>query len=164
MNMPRAERVARVQKALLLAGLSDVVVPLQDNTATTAAAAAVLGCSQGEIAKSLMFRTHDNRPILAVLAGDRRVCANKLSQVAGDVVVKANANFVKAATGYEIGGVPPLAHPPEVRVVVDVDLQRYETVWAAAGSAHAVFSANPVALARAAGAQIADIAETPPAK
>lgn len=162
MNMLRAERVARVKKALAQAGIIEAIVALEANTATATQAAAALGCSQGEIAKSLMFRCKsDNRPILAVLSGDQRVCADKLASVVGDAVIKADAHFVKTVTGYEIGGVPPLAHHANVTVVVDVSLQRYQTVWAAAGSAYAVFSASPKALAQAAGAQIADIAENP---
>lgn len=158
--MKRDERVARVEEALRRAGMDGKVMRLQENTATAAQAAQALGCPVADIAKSLMFRrVEDDMPVLAVLSGSRRVCAEKLARAAGGAVKKADADFVKARTGYEIGGVPPLGHDADFPVIMDAGLQNHETVWAAAGSAFAVFPAKPGRLATAAGAIIRDIAE-----
>lgn len=158
MNLSRTERVARVEAALSAAGIEGEVVRLEKNTATAPAAAAALGCSTGEIAKSLMFRrAGGEEAVVAVLSGTSRVCAIKLSQFCGGEMVKADAHFVKARTGFEIGGVPPVSHSPDIRVIMDVGLQQYEKVWAAAGSAHAVFAVTPSQLATV--ATVADIAE-----
>ncbi|MBE8158943.1 MAG: YbaK/EbsC family protein [Betaproteobacteria bacterium] len=140
------------------AGLDGKIVMLQKNTATAAQAAAVLGCDKAEIAKSLMFRRAGGGAVLAVISGDRRVSAEKLSAAAGEAVAKADARFVLENGGYEIGGVPPVGHPPELPVFMDLGMFQYETMWAAAGSAHAVFPFAPASIA-AAGAQKADIAE-----
>ena len=158
MNLSRAQRVARVEAALSAAGIDGEVVRLQENTATASAAAAALGCSTGEIAKSLMFRRAGGEDaVVAVLSGTARVCATKLSQFCGGEMMKADARFVKERTGFEIGGVPPVAHSPDIRVIMDTGLQQYEKVWAAAGSAHAVFAVTPAQLATV--AAVADIAE-----
>ena len=158
--MIRAERVAKVAAALQSAGLRAEILSLADNTATAAAAAAALGCEIGDIAKSLMFcRISDNAPVLAILGGDVRADIRKLSAAVNGKVKKANADFVKQNTGYEIGGVPPLAHLVSPLTIMDSGLLKKEKVWAAAGSPFAVFPSNPTALAKAAKAKIADIAE-----
>lgn len=157
----RTARVEKVAAALRRAGLDAPILSLRENTSTAALAAAALQCEVGEIAKSLMFRcVDDNSPVLAVLSGAVRVDVQKLSQAAGGkALIKANAAFVKEKTGFEIGGVPPLGHDCPLTVVVDSGLLRYSQVWAAAGSAFAVFPSAPSALAAAADAIIADIAE-----
>lgn len=158
MSGTRARRMARVESAMRAIGITGEIVQLRDNTATAALAAAALGCDIGEIAKSLMFRRLDNhRPVLAVLSGAARVDITKLSRVCGGAVKKADADFVKAATGFEIGGVPPISHADSVLVIMDEGLKDYAKIWAAAGSAHAVFACTPVQLA--ATATVADIAE-----
>ncbi len=160
---PPAARTARVEKvaaALRRAGLDAPILPLRENTATAALAAAALGCEVGEIAKSLMFRrVSDDAPVLAVLSGAARADVKKLSAAAGGEVRKADAAFVKAKTGFEIGGVPPLGHDCAPTTVMDCGLLRHSRVWAAAGSAFAVFPSAPSALAVAAAAVVADIAE-----
>ncbi len=158
-SLARSVRVEKVAAALRRAGLDSPIHSLNDNTATAALAAAALNCEIGEIAKSLMFRTADNSPVLAVLSGAVRVDVRKLSDAAGGKVKKADAEFVKTATGFEIGGVPPLGHDNVATIVMDSGLLRYVRVWAAAGSAFAVFPVAPSALAAASGAIVADIAE-----
>jgi prolyl-tRNA editing enzyme YbaK/EbsC (Cys-tRNA(Pro) deacylase) len=149
-----------VRKALLNAGLHTQIRALQDNTATAAQAAEALECTVGEIAKSLMFRrVTDDSPVLAVLSGVNRVAPDKLAKTVGGTVTKADAAFVKQHSGFEIGGVPPLGHLTAFPVVFDEKLRRYAVVWAAAGSAYAVFPAAADELAKAAGAVVADIAE-----
>ena len=159
MKTPRAARVARVQAALRAAGLNGEIVMLQKNTATAAQAAAVLACQEAEIAKSLVFRrTTDNCPVLAVVSGAARVNVQKLSAAAGGNTAKANARFVLENCGYEIGGVPPVGHAPELPVFMDLGMLQYEKMWAAAGSAHAVFPFSPAQLITG-GVKTADIAE-----
>ena len=156
----RAARVEKVAAALRNAGLDAPVRFLQENTATAALAAAALGCEVGEIAKSLMFRrASDNAPVLAILSGAVRADVKKLSLALGCEVLKADAAFVQAKTGFEIGGVPPLGHDCAPIAVMDSGLLRYARVWAAAGSAFAVFPSAPSALAAAAGAVVSDITE-----
>ena len=160
MKNDRSARLARVREALSAAGLADNIRILQDNTATAAQAAQALGCAVGEIAKSLMFRRRrDDAPILAVLSGAARVDIKKLSRAVDGDVSKADADFVKTHSGYEIGGVPPLGHVHPPITIFDQGLQDYAVVWAAAGSPFAVFAAVPNALANAAKATVADIAE-----
>lgn len=134
---------------------------MPDSTHTAAEAAAAVGCEVGAIVKSLVFvavRRDDSRePLLALVCGDNRADLEALSAVVGARIEKADANTVKQATGYSIGGVPPLGHPSPVRTVVDRDLLRFETVWSAAGSAYDVFPASPQQLVEWTGGDLADI-------
>lgn len=159
-SVARSARVEKVAAALRCAGLNAPIHSLTENTATAALAAAALGCEVGEIAKSLLFRlVADDSPVLAVLSGAMRADVRKLADAAGGEVKKADAAFVKAKTGYEIGGVPPIGHDNAPLFVMDSGLLQYDRVWAAAGSAYAVFPVSPSALAVATGAIVADIAE-----
>lgn len=136
-----AERFAAATAHL---GLSPVRMP--DSTHTAAEAAAAVGCEVGAIVKSLVFVTVDGderMPLLALVAGDRRADLDLLAEAVGLPVEKADAKTVKAATGYSIGGVPPIGHPAPVRTLVDESLLRFDTVWSAAGSAYDVFPASP---------------------
>ncbi|MFN4001163.1 YbaK/EbsC family protein [Microcella sp.] len=134
---------------------------MPDSTHTAAEAAAAVGCEVGAIVKSLVFvavHSDDVRePVLALVCGDNRADLDALAHVLGTRVEKADANTVKQATGYSIGGVPPLGHPAPVRTVVDRDLLRFETVWSAAGSAYDVFPATPQQLVDWTGGELADI-------
>jgi prolyl-tRNA editing enzyme YbaK/EbsC (Cys-tRNA(Pro) deacylase) len=134
---------------------------MPDSTHTAAEAAAAVGCEVGAIVKSLVFvavHSDDVRePVLALVCGDNRAGLDALAHVLGTRVEKADANTVKQATGYSIGGVPPLGHPAPVRTVVDRDLLRFETVWSAAGSAYDVFPATPQQLVDWTGGELADI-------
>ena len=125
-------------------GLSPVRMP--DSTHTAAEAAAAVGCEVGAIVKSLVFvaiEGEERTPLLALVAGDRRADLDLLAEAVGMPVEKADAKTVKAATGYSIGGVPPIGHPSPVRTLVDESLLRFDTVWSAAGSAYDVFPASP---------------------
>jgi prolyl-tRNA editing enzyme YbaK/EbsC (Cys-tRNA(Pro) deacylase) len=96
-------------------------------------------------------------PLLALVCGDNRADLEALAAVLGARIEKADANTVKQATGYSIGGVPPLGYSAPVRTVVDRDLLRFETVWSAAGSAYDVFPATPQQLVEWTGGELADI-------
>jgi prolyl-tRNA editing enzyme YbaK/EbsC (Cys-tRNA(Pro) deacylase) len=131
----------RFQARLREVGIDAPVRELGDSTRTAAEAAAAVGVDVGQIVKSLVFVDEDG-PFLCLCAGDRRVDTGRL----GGAVRQASANEVREATGYTIGGVPPLAHERPVRTVVDESLLRFPLVWCAAGTGHAVFPVPPDAL------------------
>jgi prolyl-tRNA editing enzyme YbaK/EbsC (Cys-tRNA(Pro) deacylase) len=125
----------RVAERLQAAGL-DVVVREQDaSTRTAEEAAAAAGCELGQIVKSLVFND-DEGPVLVLCAGDRRVDTARLG------LRRATADEVRQATGFAIGGVPPLGHDRPLRTLVDASLRRFGTVWCAAGTPRAVFEVD----------------------
>jgi prolyl-tRNA editing enzyme YbaK/EbsC (Cys-tRNA(Pro) deacylase) len=126
---------------------------LPDSTRTAPEAAAAVGCEVGAIVKSLVFRIGDE-PVVALVSGGNRADEGLLEAGFGAPVERADADFVRAATGYAIGGVPPVGHPEPLRTLVDEDLLRFDAVWAAAGTPHAVFPVAPAALARAAAGSV----------
>lgn len=142
---------ARVQERLRERGLDASVRVLPDSTRTAAEAAAAVGCEVGQIVKSLVF-VRDEDPVMVLCAGDRRVDADRLGLRA------ASADEARAATGFAIGGVPPLGHDRELETLVDSSLRRFETVWCAAGTPHAVFEIGTEALIGAIpGASVLDV-------
>jgi prolyl-tRNA editing enzyme YbaK/EbsC (Cys-tRNA(Pro) deacylase) len=130
---------AKVQERLRARGLEIDVQVLPDSTRTAAEAAAAVGCEPGQIVKSLVFHRGE-APVMVLCAGDRRVDAKRLGLRA------ASAEEARAATGFAIGGVPPLGHDRELETVADESLRRFETVWCAAGTPHAVFEVSTEAL------------------
>jgi prolyl-tRNA editing enzyme YbaK/EbsC (Cys-tRNA(Pro) deacylase) len=150
-----------VQEALRALGLpADDVRELADSTRTAPEAAAAVGCELGAIVKSLVFRgASSGEPVLVLVSGDNRALEARVEEEMGEAVGRADADFVRAVTGYAIGGVPPLGHPAPLRTVIDQDLMRFGEVWAAAGTPRAVFPIAPAELARAAGGRVAAIAE-----
>jgi prolyl-tRNA editing enzyme YbaK/EbsC (Cys-tRNA(Pro) deacylase) len=123
-------------------GLVVAVHELADSTRTALEAAAAVGCQLGQIVKSVVLAGSDGRPLLCLCAGDRRV---DLERVGADVTM-ARGREVKEATGYAIGGVPPVGHDTPLPTVVDASLRRFETVWCAAGTPSAVFEVRLDAL------------------
>jgi len=133
---PNAERVASVLRDR---GVAGQVRELPEPAPTAATAAAQLGCDVGAIANSLLFSA-DGQPLLILTSGAHRVDTGRAAAVAGVSSVKrADAGFVRSATGQPIGGVAPVGHPQPIRTLVDVWLEKYEEVWAAAGHPHTVF-------------------------
>jgi prolyl-tRNA editing enzyme YbaK/EbsC (Cys-tRNA(Pro) deacylase) len=128
---------AKVQERLASRGLVIEVQVLPDSTRTAAEAALACGCELGQIVKSLVFVV-EGTPTMVLCAGDRRVTA-----VAGR---PAGADEARAATGFAIGGIPPLGHDTDLPTIVDESLRRFERVWCAAGTPHAVFETDLVAL------------------
>jgi prolyl-tRNA editing enzyme YbaK/EbsC (Cys-tRNA(Pro) deacylase) len=125
---------------------------------TSAEAAAGLGCSVAEIAKSIVFRRlSDDAAVMVIASGANRLDEGKIGTLLG-AVGKADAKFVKERTGYAIGGVAPIGHPGETRILVDGDLMRLQIIWAAAGHPNAVFSLTPKQLLQMTGAAAADVA------
>lgn len=148
----------RVQQALAELGLDLQVVELPASTRTAQEAAAAIGCQVGQIVKSLVFRgKHTDRPFLIVASGSNRVNEKRLSTYIGEPIEKADAEFVRAHTGYAIGGVPPVGHDRQLLTFVDEDLLQYEEIWAAAGTPHAVFRLTPADLEQMTGGQIVNI-------
>jgi prolyl-tRNA editing enzyme YbaK/EbsC (Cys-tRNA(Pro) deacylase) len=131
----------RVQDRLTELGLEAEVRELADSTRTAQEAADAVGAEVGQIVKSLVFVDRDG-PLLCLCAGDRRVDVAKL----GEDVRQARGNEVREATGFAIGGVPPVGHEQPLRTVIDVSLRRFETVWCAGGTPHAVFPVGTEAL------------------
>lgn len=148
----------RVQDALDAAGVPTRIVEYDVPARTSAEAAAVLGCTVGQIAKSLVFKSASGAPILVIASGAHRVDEAKITSLAGEAIGKADASFVREATGYAIGGIPPLAHATRSRTFIDRNLLAYETVYAAGGTPHAMFPIAPAELVRVAGGTVADTA------
>jgi prolyl-tRNA editing enzyme YbaK/EbsC (Cys-tRNA(Pro) deacylase) len=123
-----------LQERLREQGLDVEIRELSDSTRTAQEAADAVGAQLGQIVKSLVFMDGSGA-VLCLCAGDRRVDTAKL----GDDVRQAKAEEVRQATGFAVGGVPPLGHDRPVRTVVDESLRRFETVWCAGGTPHAVF-------------------------
>ena len=121
-------------------------------------AAQAVGCTVGQIVKSLMFRGKSSgRPLLALVSGSNRVDEKKLAALAGEPAEKADADFTRLHTGFAIGGVPPLGHVEAIETFIDEDLLQYAEVWAAAGTPHAVFRILPAELARASRGKVAAV-------
>ncbi len=149
MSLPRSAR--RVQAALHEAGVDVEVVVLEDSARTAVEAAAAVGVEVGAIVKSLVFRDGHGSPVLVLVSGDHR-CDEALLGV-----TRADAATVREVTGYAIGGVPPVGHPEPLRTVVDEQLGRFETVWAAAGTPHAVFPVGFDDLVRLTGGEVRSV-------
>jgi len=120
---------------------------LPDTTRTAEEAARAIGCSVEQIAKTVVFRDAGGAAVLVVLRGTDRVDTKALAAHLGAPVKRADPDFVKSATGFAIGGVPPLGHDSVVRTILDPALLEFDVVWAAAGTPHAVFAVNPRVLA-----------------
>jgi prolyl-tRNA editing enzyme YbaK/EbsC (Cys-tRNA(Pro) deacylase) len=129
----------RVSAYLDERGIKARVVTLDESTRTSQLAADALGCTVAEIAKSIVFKAGEGA-VVVVISGDRRVDAKKVSAHLGVKVGNADADAVKALTGYAIGGVPPFPHDAGVKVLLDGSLTRFEKVWAAAGTPNSVMN------------------------
>ena len=144
--------VTRVAEILRAAGATGEPVQLEDSTRTAAEAAAALGCDVGAIASSLVFAA-DGAPLLIVTSGAHRVDTAHVAGLIGvERIKRADADLVRSATGYAIGGVAPVGHPAPIRTLLDVALADHEVVWAAAGHSHAVFPTSYDELLRITGA------------
>jgi prolyl-tRNA editing enzyme YbaK/EbsC (Cys-tRNA(Pro) deacylase) len=130
---------ARLRDRLRERALEIDVVTVDGSARTAAEAAEAVGCEVGQIVKSLVF-VRDQTPVMVLCAGDRRVDSGRLG------LRPANAEQARAATGFSIGGIPPLGHDTELETLVDASLRRFGTVWCAAGTPHAVFEVDTEAL------------------
>jgi prolyl-tRNA editing enzyme YbaK/EbsC (Cys-tRNA(Pro) deacylase) len=148
----------RVQDALTALGLPCRVVELPASTRTAQEAADAVGCTVGQIVKSLVFRgARTGAPILVLASGANRVNETRLAELAGEPIAKADAAFVRAHTGFAIGGVAPLGHPAPLDTYIDADLLQYAEIWAAAGTPNAVFALTPAHLEMMTGGKIVTV-------
>ena len=152
----------RVQKALRERGFSGRVVESATPTRTAVEAARLVGCEVAQIVKSLVFRGRQSgRAVLVTASGANRVDERRVAALVGEPIDKADAEFVREATGFAIGGVPPVAHRRPITVFVDRDLERYPQLWAAAGTPHALFALTFADLVRMTGGAVVPVtAET----
>lgn len=131
-----------VQNALNECGLSSRVIELTDTARTAEQAAEAIACNVSQIVKSLVFKTKNtNKAVLVLASGTNRVKEKIVQSELGEKIIKADADFVREVTGFAIGGVPPIGHKEEIEYIfIDQDLLKHDTVWAAAGTPHAVFN------------------------
>jgi prolyl-tRNA editing enzyme YbaK/EbsC (Cys-tRNA(Pro) deacylase) len=148
----------KFQESLQALGSELIVVELPDSTRTAFEAAQAIGCQVGQIAKSIVFQaTPSGRPALVVASGSNRVNEAVIAAQIGEVIKKADADFVLQHTGFIIGGVPPVGHSEHLVTFIDQDLLQYDEIWAAAGNPHAVFRLTPNALVRMTGGLVLKI-------
>ena len=148
----------RVQSYLASKGYDFTVKELAASTRSANDAASAIGCEVGQIVKSLVFKcAGSEQPLLVLTSGSNRVDEKKVASLVGVPITKADADFVRAHTGYAIGGVPPVAHETQLRTLVENSLMQYGTIWAAAGTPNAVFALTPEALVELTAALRCDI-------
>jgi len=158
MNILLKESAQRVQNLLTEMGYARQVVELPDSARTAQEAADAIGCGVAQIAKSIIFRLRNSdKPLLVVASGVNRVNEKLLAGLLNDKLLKADADYVRERTGFVIGGVAPIGHLQEIVTLIDEDLFRFDTVWAAAGHPKAVFELKPDELAAMTGGQVTRI-------
>ena len=146
----------RVQTALIAAGVDTRIEEFPSSTRTAQEAAATVGTSVAQIVKSLVFLA-GGTPVIALVSGVNRLDTQRLGALAGATIGKADADAVRQATGFAIGGVPPLGFPAPIPTFIDRDLLQYEVIWAAAGTPRHVFPITPPDLVRITGGTVADL-------
>jgi prolyl-tRNA editing enzyme YbaK/EbsC (Cys-tRNA(Pro) deacylase) len=156
MKPATAPSALKVQAAL---GPEFQVLEFEASTRTSEDAATAVGCTVAEIAKSLIFKSAEGRPVLVIASGVNRVDERKVAELIGGKIKRADADFVRDMTGYAIGGVPPVAHATPPVVLIDRDLQRFPAVWAAAGTPNSVFRVTPADLVRLTEGKVAEVAK-----
>ena len=160
MSNELSDSAKRVQDFLASKGFSFEVHELPGSTRTAQEAADSIGCTVAQIAKSLVFKEKTTgRPVLVIASGINRVDVSKIKAAAGLELGKADGKFVKAETGFAIGGVPPAGHTEPLETILDPDLKQYETIWAAAGTPFAVFSLKSADLEPLTGGTWVDLKE-----
>jgi prolyl-tRNA editing enzyme YbaK/EbsC (Cys-tRNA(Pro) deacylase) len=131
----------KVQDKLNSLGFGYTVIEHAGSTRTAQEAADRAGCELGQIVKSLIFKGRDSgKPILVLTSGANRVDEKRIRAYAGEAITRPDADFVRAVTGFAIGGVPPIAHLQKMETYIDEDFLQYETIWAAAGTPNAIFA------------------------
>lgn len=150
--------VRRVQEALAAAGGGHTVIALEQSARTSAEAARAVGCRVDQIAKSLVFcGAATQRAVLVIASGVNRVDEAKVAGLIDEPVARADAEFVRARTGFAIGGVAPVAHAEPLTILIDEDLLKWPEIWAAAGHPNTVFRLTPADLVRMTGGRVASV-------
>ncbi len=156
--MPLKPSAQRVQDLLAERGFALAVVEMPDSTRTSADAAAACGCTVAQIGKSLVFRAAEtDRPVLVVASGVNRVDEKKVSAALGEKIGRADPEFVRASTGFAIGGVAPIGHTVTPVVFLDADLMALDRIWCAAGTPNAVFELTPADLLAMTGGTVLEL-------
>ncbi len=150
----------RVRQALRAAGLGTRIEEFPSSTRTAQEAAHTVGTTVGQIVKSLVFLAGDS-PVIALVSGLNQLDTQRLAALSGGPIGKADANAVRQATGYSIGGVPPIGFPAPIPTFIDRDLLQYDVVWAAAGTPRHVFPIAPQQLVRITRGRVADLKPLP---
>jgi prolyl-tRNA editing enzyme YbaK/EbsC (Cys-tRNA(Pro) deacylase) len=154
-----SSNVRRVQAALQALGLGHEIVDLGLSARTAADAAGAVGCRVDQIAKSLVFRLRESgRALLVVTSGTHRVNEARVAALVGEPLDRADADFVRAETGFAIGGVAPVGHVKPVVTLIDEHLLTFEEIWAAAGHPNMVFRLRPADLVTMTGGRVATVA------
>ena len=149
---PSAQKIQDVLKSL---GYDYIVVEHAESTRTAVEAAERAGCELGQIVKSLIFKgKQSGKPVIVLTSGANRVDEKRIREYAGEGIGKADADFVRAVTGFVIGGVPPVGHIQKIETFMDEDFLQYEVVWAAAGTPNAIFELKTFDLQKMTGAKI----------
>ncbi len=155
---PLKGSVARVHAAMQAAGLPVDILRFPESTRSAEDAAAAVGCSVAEIAKSLVFHaTESDRPALVIASGVNRVDPERVAALVGEPLARADGRFVRARTGFAIGGVAPFGHKETPLIVIDRDLLAFEAVWAAAGAPDAVVRIESARLVELTGGFVAQV-------
>ena len=158
MSQKLSASAQKVQKALEELDMQLEVIELPGSTRTAVEAAQAIGCQVGQIVKSLIFKgKRSKQPVLVLASGPNRVNEKKIESLIGEPLGKANADFVRQHTGFAIGGVPPLGHSEKLRTYIDQDLLQHTTIWAAAGTPHAVFQLKSQDLVNVTSGEVIDI-------
>jgi prolyl-tRNA editing enzyme YbaK/EbsC (Cys-tRNA(Pro) deacylase) len=156
--MPLSPTAQRVQDLLIARGFACKVIEFTESTRTSQEAADRAGCALGQITKSLIFKgKQSGKAILVLTSGANRVDEKRLGELAGESITRPDAGFVRNVTGFAIGGVPPLGHAQAMETYLDEDLMQYPTVWAAAGTANAIFELTPEQLVQMAGGKVVQV-------
>jgi prolyl-tRNA editing enzyme YbaK/EbsC (Cys-tRNA(Pro) deacylase) len=155
MKPAAAPSALKVQATL---GERFAVLEFDESTRTAEDAAAAIGCTVAQIAKSLVFRTGSGRAVLVVASGANRVDEKKVAALIGEPIGRADADFVREATGFAIGGVPPVGHRTAPVALIDEKLMAFGEIWAAAGTPNAVFRLTPADLVALTGGTVGAIA------
>ena len=157
MQIAQHRKAKKVQEAL---GPHFTVLEFDQPTASAAQAACAIGCTVAQIAKSLVFADAEGDPVLVIASGASRVDEAKVGQILKTTIHRPDADFVKRATGFSIGGVPPVGHPSQLTVVLDHTLQDFEEIWAAGGTPTSVFCLTPRQLVSITNGSYYDVALT----
>ena len=157
MQIAQHRKAKKVQEAL---GPDFTVLEFDQPTASAAQAASAIGCTVAQIAKSLVFADAEGDPVLVIASGASRVDEAKVGQILKTTIHRPDADFVKRATGFSIGGVPPVGHPTQLTVVLDRTLQDFEEIWAAGGTPTSVFCLTPRQLVSITNGSYYDVALT----
>jgi prolyl-tRNA editing enzyme YbaK/EbsC (Cys-tRNA(Pro) deacylase) len=149
----------KVRDALTTLGFGTrQVVELPDSTRTAVEAAAAIGCTVAQIAKSLVFKGRNSGdPILVIASGANRVNTRRIAELLGEAIDKPDADYVREKTGFVIGGVPPVGHSTPLITFVDEDLRQFDEIWAAAGTPRAVFKLTPDDLEKMTAGRVIDV-------